>query len=252
MSGFYCEVLACIKDKDFENAFVILKNLEKKSPLTWHRAYLLGFCLKQLGDLPESIIYFKKSLAIMPRQPLTYNGMGISYQDMGNLRQAKCCFNESIKLLSIKYFPEWSSYSIMCKTLLSEALNSTGVVNQRLSKTEFNSRKLMLASLDNHLEALKIESEIIKFRTKNPKHLKNELFGENYLRFTGNIQKSLEYESPNFTIFRINVAAQMFRMGNKNPALKYVDEIKNDIDEWHPHWNLVVDLLRRMREKRKI
>ena len=168
MSKTFSKVISCIKNKNFETALSILKTMEKGSSLCWHQAYLIGFCLKQLGELPDSIIYYKKSLSILPRHPLTLNAIGISYQIMGNLSQARHHFEESIKLLKVPYCPEWSSYSIMCRTLLSEGLNSLGTVLHLLSEKKKDKTGLKQDALHSYLDAVRIESEILAFKTKEP------------------------------------------------------------------------------------
>ena len=244
MSEAFCKVISCIKNKDFETALNILKNIEKTSSLSWHQAYLIGFCLKQLGDIPDSIIYYKKSLSILPNHPLTLNAMGISYQNMGNLSQARHHFEESIKLLKVPYFPKWSSYSLMCRTLLSEGLNSLGTVLHLLSEKQTDKPELKQDALRSYLEAVRIEGEVLAFKAKNQTRVKSKSSSVDELKYISVIEKEFIYKSPNLIIFQVNVAAQLYRNGHEQFAKDYIVRVKEQIDEFHPHWHLVIELTR--------
>ena len=243
MSEIFFEVLEFIKQKDFRNALVLLKKIEKRSTLNWYHAYLTGFCFKQVGDYPESIIYYKKSLSILPRQPLTINAMGISYQKLGQLERAKQSYEQSIDLLNIRYFPRWSSYSITCLTLLGEAFNSLGVVQQLLAAKQYHNRSLMNKSLDAHLNALTIECEMLSFKLKSPSRAISTSRGQPDFLSIWNLENRVMSKSSNLTIFLINYAAQLFRMGDKSFARQLMVYIKSQINEYHPQWNVVCALL---------
>ena len=246
MSKTFSKVISCIKNKNFETALRILKTIEKGSSLCWHQAYLIGFCLKQLGELPDSIIYYKKSLSLLPRHPLTLNAIGISYQNMGNLSQARHHFEESIKLLKVPYCPEWSSYSIMCRTLLSEGLNSLGTVLHLLSEKQKDKTELKQDALHSYLDAVRIEGEVLAFKAKNRAQVRRKSPIVDNLKHISIIEKELIYNSSNFIIFQVNAAAQLYRNGHEQFAMDYIIEVKEQIDELHPHWDLVIDLTRKM------
>ena len=243
MSETFFEVLEFINQKDFRNALTLLKKLEKQSTLNWYHAYLTGFCYRQLCDFPESVIYYKKSLSILPRQPLTINAMGISYQKLGQLERAKQSYEQSIDLLNIRYFPKWSSYSITCLTLLGEAFNSLGVVQQLLAAKQNCNRGLMNKSLNSHLNALTIECEILSFKLKRAWPAIGTSGGQFDFLSIWNLEKRSMRKSSNLTIFLINYAAQLFRMGDKYFARQLMTHIKSQIDESHPQWNVVCALL---------
>ena len=246
MSETLCKVISCIKNKDFETALNILKNIEKRSSLCWHQAYLIGFCLKQLGDIPESIVYYKKSLSILPNHPLTLNAMGISYQNMGKLSQARHHLEDSIKLLKVPYFPEWSSYSIMCRTLLSEALNNLGTVQHLLSEKQKDKPELKQDALRSYLDAVRIEGEVLAFKAKKQARVTSKSPKVDNLKHIGVIEKEFIYNSPNLIIFQVNAAAQLYRNGHEQFAKDYIVGIKEQIDQFHPQWNLVIELTRKM------
>ena len=246
MSETFCKVISCIKNKDFETALNILKNIEKRSSLYWHQAYLIGFCLKQLGDIPDSISYYKKSLCILPNHPLTLNAIGISYQNMGNLSQARHHFEESIKLLKVPYFPKWSSYSLMCRTLLSEALNSLGTVLHLLSEKQKDKSDLKQDALRSYLDAVRIEGEVLAFKGKNQARVRSKSPSLDNLKHISVIEKELIYNSPNLIIFQVNAAAQLYRNGHEQFAKDYIVGVKEQIDQFHPQWHLVIELTRKM------
>ena len=270
MSNIFCNILECIKQKDYEKAHGILWSIEKESTLSWHRAYLTGFCLMKMGDIPESIIYYKKSLAIFPQQPITLNALGISYHKLGNLTKAYCCFEHSIKILDKPYFPEDSSYNLRNLILLSEALNSMGVLQQHVSQREnllteaFDSigvpyqsisqisqldKNLMELSLINHMRALNIECDVLNLISHKKKEPLSTFGCQNDLQLINKIDKSCRYRSANLTIYLINVSAQMFRMNKKYLAIDYLTFSKNQIDVYHPQWFRLNNLLRDMVDK---
>ena len=243
MSEIFCKILQFIRQKEFEHALLLLKKLEKKSVLNWYHTYLIGFCYRQLGDHPESIIYYRKSLSILPRQPITINALGISYQKLGQFERAQRCYKKSIDLLNIRYLPKWSSYSITCRTLLAEAFNSLGVVQQLLAEKQNHNRILKRNSLKYHLNALEIECEILNFKLKRPRPAIGTSKGRPDFLSIWTLENRLMSEPSNLTIFLVNYAAQLFRMGDKYFARQLMIYIKSQIDESHPQWGLVGNLL---------
>jgi len=64
--------------------------------------YLYGQFLLEEGLYPQAIVQFKKLIVLKPDESDSYNILGVAYLRNKNLKKAKSCFEESIKL-DIRY-----------------------------------------------------------------------------------------------------------------------------------------------------
>ena len=72
------ESLKYIEDNDFESAYSILREAEKKFPNEFSFTNLLAQVLLKNNKIEEGISYLKKSLQINPKQPLVFFDLGIA------------------------------------------------------------------------------------------------------------------------------------------------------------------------------
>tara|TARA_B100000676_G_scaffold256154_1_gene263352 strand:- start:231 stop:680 length:450 start_codon:yes stop_codon:yes gene_type:complete len=132
----------------------------------------------------------------------------------------------------------------MCRTLLSEGLNSLGTVLHLLSEKQTDKPELKQDALRSYLEAVRIEGEVLAFKAKNQTRVKSKSSSVDELKYISVIEKEFIYKSPNLIIFQVNVAAQLYRNGHEQFAKDYIVRVKEQIDEFHPHWHLVIELTR--------
>lgn len=233
------EIFECISLQDFKGALNLLKPFHK-SP--WTAAYLRGFCYKQIGDYKSAIRNYRDALKSSPDQALVLNAMGIAYQCLGMYDDAEYCFGYSSKLIAS--LTRFSSilFEINRKELHADALNNLGVTLHLKSDLCQYPRFFAERSLMAHLQALSIFEQKLKIQLAvcdlNSAH-GNE---DKKIECLQSLKKSRN-ETPFWTVLKINLAAQYFRVGDIANSNRCISNCIAMIDEENKYWSKAQNLL---------
>ena len=239
------KVFELIKQRQFDHALSFLLENERKSTLSWHQHYLIGFCFRQRGDIPESIIYYKKSLDISPEQPLTLNALGISYQKLKLFKEAELRFQKSIQILKNAETTS-VAYRFRLLLLLSDALNSLGINQQLQSEYEGSCKHLATRSLDSHLEAVRVIERAITLKV-NCELLRQNRSDLGFTSLKNKLEFKYRYDLTEASLFLLNTATQFLNLKKFKEAEQILRKALFHIDEKHACWvfanNLKIKML---------
>ena len=117
-------------------------------------------------------------------------------------------------------------------------------------QTELNS-----LALDHFFQALKLEGfDLEQTVPKILISISNSPDGHKLFE-KGNVEKivlnKLRYESSRFIMFMSNFAAQFFKVGEIEEAIKWVEEAMTYIDQDHEHWVSLNEALKQMKCTKK-
>ena len=228
------KVFELIKQKQFDHALSLLLEDERKSTLSWHRYYLIGFCFRQRGDIPESIIYYKKSLDISPAQPVTLNALGISYQKAKLFNEAELRFQKSIQILKNAETTS-VTYRFRLLLLLSDALNSLGINQQLQSEYQGLCKHLATKSLDSHLDAVRVIEHAITLKA-NCQLLRQSLSASRFTSLRNKLEMDYWYDLTEASVFLLNTARQFLNLKKLPEAKQTLNKALFQIDEKHACW----------------
>ena len=228
------KVFELIKQRQFDHALSFLLENERKSTLSWHQLYLIGFCFRQRGDIPESIIYYKKSLDISPEQSLTLNALGISYQKLKLFEEAELRFQQSIQILKNAETTS-VTYRFRLLLLLSDALNSLGVNQQLQSEYQGLCKHLATRSLNSHLEAVRVIEQAITLKV-NCELLRQNLPACRFTSVKTKLEFAYWYDVTEASVFLVNTATQFLNLKKFKEAEQILHKALFYIDEEHACW----------------
>ena len=235
------KVYLYIKRKEFKNAIDLLLQIERKGNYVWTYEYLKGFCFSQLKDFSSSIYYYKKTLDETSDKPFILNAMGNSYQKLKDYTESINCYDYAIELLDNEESNSLN-FSLYKKDLLSELFNNLGVALQRNScekKTKYLSWDSLVAHY-NSIIVLEETFKIIANKKGQTVFFNNREFFKNQKE---KIIKGLRFKTENYTLFNINLASQLNRLGEIEKSKKCIIHCIKNINNSHKLWNLAKSTL---------
>ena len=247
MTNLINKVFLNIKRKNYRRALDLLFELDLRYEISWTRNYLKGFCFRKIGDFLSSIYYYEEALVSSSDKPLVLNAMGTTYQDLNELCTAVSYFKNSAKLLKSE-FQYSSKYSFYRKELLSEVYNNLGVIMEIKSEEECLPNH-SLTSLIFHYDSLCTLEDAFKFHISNKIQrvmFNNERDYNNQKHFE--LQR-IRYKNRNFSLFHINLASQLYRLGEIEKSEKCLNFCIRQINFRHEFWNTCVSALSLLKEK---
>lgn len=236
MSDDIKKVYFNIKNKDFKNAIELLFKIENQGKNFWMYDYLKGFCFSQIRDFSSSLYYYEKALNETSDKPLILNAMGSAYQKIHNYTESINCYDNAIELLDKKETASLK-FSLYQKDLLSELFNNLGVALQSNScekKTEYLSWNSLIAHY-NSITILEETFKIIANKKVQTVFCNKREFFKNQKE---NVIKDLRFKTENYTLFNVNLASQLFRLGEIEKSKKCIINCIKNINNSHKFWNL--------------
>ncbi len=236
-----------------------IRQIEKKETLDWNLMYWAGLCFYLKKDLDLARYYFEKSIKAGESKnqfvATVYSALGIVQQEKGEL-------NKAIELLKKSILLRKQSTSSYDDSIGEEDLQSTyhslaTIYSLQADKERDKERASELDSLalDHFFQALKLEGYDLE--EKVPKILsKISQSPDGHKLFEkGNVEaivlNKLRYESTNFILFMSNFAAQFFKIGEIEEAIKWMETAISYIDKDHEHWISLNKQLKQMKEKQE-
>ena len=241
MSNNTKKVYLYIKKKEFKNAIELLLQIESRGKYVWTYDYLKGFCYSQIKDFSSSIHYYEKALNETSDKPLILNAMGNAYQNLYNYTESINCYDYAIELLHNEESNSLN-YNLYKKDLLSELFNNLGVALNNYS-SEKKIKYLSWDSLVAHYNSIIVLEETFKIIANK----KGQTVFFNNREFFKNqkekIIKGLRFKTENYTLFNINLASQLNRLGEIEKSKKCTIHCIKNINNSHKLWNLAKSTL---------
>ena len=252
MSNNTKKVYLYIKKKEFKNAIELLLQIESRGKYVWTFDYLKGFCYSQIKDFSSSIYYYEKALNETSDKPLILNAMGNAYQNLYNYTESINCYDYAIELLDNEESNSLN-YNLYKKDLLSELFNNLGVALNNYS-SEKKIKYLSWDSLVAHYNSIIVLEETFKIIANK----KGQTVFFNNREFFKNqkekIIKGLRFKTENYTLFNINLASQLNRLGEIEKSKKCIIHCIKNINNSHKLWYLakstLLDILFKVENKK--
>ena len=241
MSDNTKKVYLYIKKKEFKNAIELLLQIESRGKYVWTYDYLKGFCYSQIKDFSSSLHYYEKALNETSDKPLILNAMGNAYQNLYNFAESINCYDYAIELLDHKETVSLN-FNLYKKDLLSELFNNLGVALNNYSsekKTEY----ILWDSLVAHYNSIIVLEETFKIiadKKGQTVFFNNREFFKNQ---KDKIIKGLRFKTKNYTLFNVNLACQLFRLGEFQKSKKCITNCIKNINNSHKYWTLAKSTL---------
>ncbi len=240
-----------------DSALSKIKQIEKKEALDWNLMYWAGLCLYLKKDLEPACCYFEKSIkAGEPKNQCVaavYSALGIAQQEKGELNKAIISLNKSIDLRKKLIDPNTQSIGEEDLQSAHHSLATTYSLQADKEKDKEQAIELDSLALDHFFQALKLEGndleetaqKIVNRISRSPDG--HKLFGK------GNVEtivlNKLRYDSGRFILFMSNFAAQFFKIGEVNEAIKWMETAIGYIDKDHEHWLSLNQALKQMKQE---
>ncbi len=240
------ESLKYIEDNDFESAYSILREAEKKFPNEFSFTNLLAQVLLKNNKIEEGISYLKKSLQINPKQPLVFFDLGIASINTNKLEEAIIFFDKSIELdqTNIKFLLAKASILkklnkfdelINCFTKIIE-LNPK-YINAYTDQAEILYSKGMVdKALDLYYKAIKIEPN----NSAIYNNLGNIFYELDRLNDAIDYyEKSIKIKPNNAGVYK-NLGNVFIKKRNSNEAIRYLEKSIQINEDYEVFINLAV------------
>ena len=194
-----------------------------------------------IKDFSSSIHYYEKALNETSNKPLILNAMGNAYQNLYNYTESINCYDYAIELLDNEEANSLN-YNLYKKDLLSELFNNLGVALNNYS-SEKKIKYLSWDSLVAHYNSIIVLEETFKIIANK----KGQTVFFNNREFFKNqkekIIKGLRFKTENYTLFNINLASQLNRLGEIEKSKKCIIHCIKNINNSHKLWNLAKSTL---------
>lgn len=155
-----------------------------------HAHALLACCLHDLGDLPQALIEAETALQLAPASPLALCAVGLVYQSLGRIKEAKQYFDKALQI---------DPYMLWGRQLRVGHLRSNAKYSAALEECELalgmyptdanllNTRGLLLGDLGRHAESKAAFVALLSQEPEDPYGQTN--LGHIYLR-AGEFEKA--------------------------------------------------------------
>ncbi len=167
--------------------------------------------------------------------------MGNAYQNLYNYTESINCYDYAIELLDNEEANSLN-YNLYKKDLLSELFNNLGVALNNYS-SEKKIKYLSWDSLVAHYNSIIVLEETFKIIANK----KGQTVFFNNREFFKNqkekIIKGLRFKTENYTLFNINLASQLNRLGEIEKSKKCIIHCIKNINNSHKLWNLAKSTL---------
>ena len=248
-----------IIEGNFEPALREIRQIEKKETLDWNLMYWAGLCLYIKKDLGNACSYFEQSIRAGESKnqfvAIVYSALGIAQQEQGEFDKAIEALKKSIFLRTQNIESYDHVFGAEDLQGTHHSLATTYSLKADLERETERETELNSLALDHFFQALKLEGfdleetvpKILSRISKSPDGQK--LFEK------GNVEKivldKLRYESSRFILFMSNFAAQFFKVGEVEEAVKWIEEAISYIDKDHKHWISLNEALNQMKQTKK-
>ena len=240
-----------------DSAFSKIRQIEKKETLDWNLMYWAGLCLYLKKELEPACSYFEKSIKAGESKnqyvAAVYSALGIAQQEKGELNKAIISLKKSIDLR--KKPAASNAHSIGEEDLQSahHSLATTYSLQADKEKDKEQATELNSLALDHFFQALKLEgSDLEETVPRILTRISQSRDGHKLLE-KGNVEtivlNKLRYERSRFILFMSNFAAQFFKLGEVDEAIKWMETAIGYIDEDHEHWLSLNKALKQMKRE---
>ena len=248
-----------IVNGNLDSALSKIRQIEKKETLDWNLMYWAGLCLYLNKDLDLARYYLEKSIQAGESKnqfvATVYSALGIVQQEKGELKKAIESLKKSILLRKQQHPPY--DHLIGEEDLQSthHSLATAYSLQADNERDKERATELDSLALDHFFQALKLEGYDLE--EKVPKIL-NRIYQSSdgqKLFEKGNVEiivlNKLRYESSRFILFMSNFAAQFFKIGEVEEAIKWMETAIGYIDKDHEHWIFLNEELKQMKRKQE-
>ncbi len=248
-----------IVNGDLDSALFKIRQIEKTETLDWNLMYWAGLCLYLNKDLDLAGNYLEKSIKAGESKnqfvATVYSALGIVQQEQGELNKAIESLKMSI-LLRNQQNPPYD-HLIGEEDLQSTHHSLATAYSLQADKERDKERATELDSLalDHFFQALKLEGYHLEETVPKILNRINQSSDGQKLFAKGNVEiivlNKLRYESSRFILFMSNFAAQFFKIGEAEEAIKWMETAIGYIDKDHEHWIFLNEELKQMKRKQE-
>ena len=247
-----------IVNGSFDDAISKIRQIERKETLDWNLMYWAGLCLYLNKDLDLAHYYFEKSIKAGESKnqfvATVYSALGIVQQEKGELKKAIELLKKSILLRKQSTPPH---HLIGEEDLQSthHSLATTYTLQADKERDKERAREMNSLALDHFFQALKLEGyDLEKEVPKILSRISQSPDGQKLFE-KGNVEtivlNKLRYKSSRFILFMSNFAAQFFKLGEVEEAIKWMETAIGYIDKDHEHWIALNEELKQMKRKQE-
>ena len=244
---------------NLDSALSKIRQIEKKETLDWNLMYWAGLCLYLNKDLDLARYYFEKSIKAGEAKnqfvATVYSALGIVQQEKGDLNKAIESLKKSILL---RKQPTPSHDHLIGEDDLQSthhSLATTYSLQADKERDKERATELDSIALDHFFQALKLEGYDLEETVPKILSRINQSSDGPKLFEMGNVEtivlNKLRYESSRFILFMSNFAAQFFKIGEVEEAIKWMETAIGYIDKDHEHWISLNEELKQMKLKKE-
>ena len=244
---------------NLDSALSKIRQIEKKETLDWNLMYWAGLCLYLNKDLDLAHYYLEKSIKAGESKnqfvATVYSALGIVQQEKGELNEAIKSLKMSI-LLSKQQNPPYDH--LIGEEDLQSTHHSLATAYSLQADNERDKERateLDSLALDHFFQALKLEGYHLEETVPKILNRINQNSDGQKLFEKGNVEiivlNKLRYESSRFILFMSNFAAQFFKIGEAEEAIKWMETAIGYIDKDHEHWIFLNEELKQMKRKQE-
>ena len=244
---------------DLDSVIAKIRQIEKKETLDWNLMYWAGLCFYLKKDLDSARYYFEKSISAGESKnqfvATVYSALGIVQQEKGELKESIKLLKKSISLREQSTTPNY--YLIGDEDLQSTHHSLATTYSLQADKERDKERAIELDSLalDHFFQALKLEGYDLEEEVpKILNRISQSPDGQKLIE-KGDVEtivlNKLRYESSRFILFISNFATQLYKIGEVEEAIKWMEIAIGYIDKDHEHWTSLNEELEQMKREQK-
>lgn len=168
------EVVEQCHEKDFEDAFKVLKNTSRKylkNPVFWN---IVGACYLLKKERRLALLFFNKALDVNSRFAPAYNNLGVMYYREKDYPRASVAFNKAVTIDSFTKTPRVNLGNLYLRfSLYNDAIS---VLSPLASKKDQEVMNLLGVA---YLQKQDIKKAVSFFKKVNDDNLEKPSFGIN-------------------------------------------------------------------------